>query len=174
MKIRIARIEDLPFIVKIYNQSILSKGSTCDLNPVLVEDRKEWFDQHNEEKHPIFVAEIDDNVVGWCSLSAYRLGRMALRYTAEISYFIDKNYQGQGLAKALVEYAISRCPLLKIKNLFAIILELNRGSVRLLEQMGFQQWGYLPRVADFDGRECGHLYYGRRVWNAGPDDPKEG
>lgn len=147
----------------IYNQSIASKRSTADLSPVRPEERKGWFEQHTREKYPIFLAEGDGRVVGWCSLSAYRPGRMALRFTAEISYFIDKDFQRQGLATALIEQALAACPSLKIKNLFAIVLESNEGSVRLLERMGFQKWGFLPRVADFDGQEYGHLYYGKRA-----------
>ncbi len=163
MKIRPACSEDLPLIVEIYNQSIISKHSTADLSPFLPEERKSWFEQHNKEKYPIFLAEVHGNVAGWCSLSAYRPGRMALRFTAEISYFIDKDFRRQGLATALIEYAMATCPRLEIKNLFAIVLELNEESVRLLERLGFQKWGFLPRVADFDGQECGHFYYGMRV-----------
>ena len=47
--------------------------------------------------------------------------------------------------------------------LFAIILDSNQGSIRLLEKYGFKKWGHLPRVADFDGIEVGHLYYGLRI-----------
>jgi phosphinothricin acetyltransferase len=53
--------------------------------------------------------------------------------------------------------------VLQIRHLFAIVLEGNEGSRRLLEKMGFEKWGYLPRVADFDGKEVGHLYYGRHL-----------
>jgi phosphinothricin acetyltransferase len=33
----------------------------------------------------------------------------------------------------------------------------------MMESLGFDRWGHLPRVADFDGEECGHLYFGKRV-----------
>lgn len=164
MLIRLAHLEDLPLIVDIYNQSIPSQRSTADTEPVTVESRKNWFLEHIPEKYPIFVAEMDGSVAGWCSLSAYRPGRAALRYTAEISYYIAQEYQRQGVATALIEYAIEACPQLKLKNLFAIVLERNTASLKLLEKMGFEKWGYLPRVADFDGHETGHHYYGRRVW----------
>jgi L-amino acid N-acyltransferase YncA len=163
MKIRLACKEDLPWIVEIYNQSIFSRRSTADLSPVRLDEKTAWFEQHNSEKYPIFLAEVNGRVLGWCSLSPYRPGRMALRFTAEISYFIDRDFQRQGLATALVKYAVASCPRLEIKNVFAIVLEVNEGSIRLLERMGFRKWGFLPRVADFDGRECGHLYYGKRV-----------
>jgi phosphinothricin acetyltransferase len=165
MLIRLARLEDLPSIVDIYNQSIPSQNSTGDTEPVKIESRKNWFLEHNPEKYPIFVTETNGKIAGWCSLSAYRPGRAALRYTAEISYYIAQDYQRQGVATALIEYAIAACSQLKLKNLFAIVLERNTASLKLLEKMGFEKWGYLPRVADFDGEETGHLYYGRRVWD---------
>jgi len=70
----------------------------------------------------------------------------------------------------LIRYAIAACPRLRIKNLFAIVLEANEASRRLLEKMGFEQWASLPRVADFDGTEMGQVYYGKRVWEGGPGE----
>ena len=163
MIIRVAQIEDLPSIVDIYNQSIPSKRATGDTQPVRVEDRVAWFSEHRPAEHPIFVAVVDGGAAGWCSLSAYRQGRAALRFTAEISYYIASTYHGQGLGTALVEHALAACPALGIRHLFAIVLEGNQVSLKLLEKMGFEQWGYLPRVANFDGKEVGHLYYGRHV-----------
>ncbi len=46
---------------------------------------------------------------------------------------------------------------------FALLLDINSTSVRLLEKFGFTRWGHMPDVADIDGRECGHLIYGLRV-----------
>jgi phosphinothricin acetyltransferase len=163
MLIRIARPGDLPAIVEIYNQSIPSKQSTGDTQPLRVEDRIAWFREHRPEEHPIFVADVDGDVAGWCSLSAYRPGRAALRFTSEISYYIRYVYHRRGIATALVEHALAACPALGIRHVFAIVLEGNQASLGLLQKMGFEQWGYLPRVADFDGKEIGHLYYGRHV-----------
>lgn len=165
MIIRIAQAADLPRIVEIYNQAIPSKHSTADVSPLKTQDRKAWFAEHAPEKYPIFVAEIDGDVIGWCSLSAYRPGRMALRFTAEISCYIDRSFQRQGIGNALLNHAVAACPALQIKNLFAIILERNPASAHMLQAAGFDRWGYLPRVADFDGEECGQLYFGKRVWD---------
>jgi phosphinothricin acetyltransferase len=88
---------------------------------------------------------------------------MALRFTAEISYYVQRDSQRKGIASHLVRHAISDCEALQIKNLFAIVLEPNTRSCSLLEKLGFERWGFLPCVADFDGQECGHLYYGQRL-----------
>jgi phosphinothricin acetyltransferase len=161
--IRLARQNDLPAIVDIYNQAIQTKQSTGDLQPVQVQDRMAWFQAHPSEKYPIFVMEEEGQVVAWCSISAYRQGRAALRFTAEISYYIDFAHHRRGIGSALVKHALAACPALQIRHLFAIVLENNLASLRLLEKMGFEKWGYLPQVADFDGKEVGHLYYGRHV-----------
>ena len=171
MIIRPAQMDDLPAIVEIYNQSIPSKSSTADTEPVRVEDRQTWFREHTPDKYPIFIAEIDGQVAGWCSLSPYRAGRKALRFTAEISYYIAPACQRRGIATALIQRALEACPALQLKNLFAIILERNIASCRLMEKTGFEKWGYFPRVADFDGEETGHVYYGKRVWDGTRSSP---
>jgi L-amino acid N-acyltransferase YncA len=163
MIIRFAQLEDLPAIVDIYNQAIPSKQSTGDTQPLRVEDRLAWFKEHRPDEHPLYVAEIEGHVAGWCSLSPYRPGRAALRFTAEISYYIAPAYHRQGIGTALVEHTVAAAPALGIRHLFAIVLEGNAASLKLLQKIGFEQWGYLPKVADFDGNEVGHLYYGRHV-----------
>lgn len=160
---RVAKIEDLPAIVGIYNQSVPTHRSTANTTPVTVEARKKWFDEHEPDRHPIFVADLDGCVIGWCSLSIYRPGRAALRFTAEISYYVDAARQGQGVGQALIRHALEASPALGIKNIIAVLLDRNEPSRKLLEKLGFQQWGYLPRVLDFDGEECGEFYYGIRV-----------
>jgi len=165
VNIRVARTVDLPRIDEIYNQAIPSKCSTADLSPLHWEDRQSWFAGHIPEKYPIFVAEVDRTILGWCSLSPYRPGRMALRFTSEISTYVDLAFHRRGVATRLLKQAIAECPSLQIKTLFGILLERNTASRHLMEKLGFQKWGYLPRVADFDGSECGHLYYGKRIWD---------
>ena len=161
--IRKATFSDLPNIVDIYNQAVPTRRSTANTIPWTVESRTPWFIEHAADSHPIFIAEINQRVVGWCSLSVYRPGRLALRFTAEISYYIDNGFQRQGVGFNLIRHAIETCPALNIKNIIAVIIDRNEPSRKLLEKLGFEQWAYLPRVLDFDGQEFGEYYYGMRV-----------
>ena len=163
--VRTSVIADLPKIIDIYNQAVPTRRSTANTIPWTIESRRDWFKEHEPDKHPIFVAEVDRQVVGWCSLSAYRPGRLALRFTAEISYYVDNHFQRQGIGKALIRHAKETCPLLNIKNLIAVIIDRNEPSKKILEKLGFEQWAYLPLVLDFDGEEFGEYYYGIRVVN---------
>ncbi len=160
INIRPAIKKDLKLIVEIYNQAVITKSSTADINPIKVKDRIKWFKDHNPKKHPIYVAEEEKKIVGWVSLSQYRKKREALRYSAEISYYIHHDYQGQGIGTKLVDFSIKQSKKLGIKNLIAIILEKNIRSIKLLKKFNFEQWGYLPKVADFDGVPCAHIYMG--------------
>lgn len=121
VKIRLASLKDLNRIIEIYNQAVKTKSSTADINPIKVKDRINWFKEHKQEKHPIYVAETEGKVVGWISLSQYRKKREALKYSAEISYYIDNDYQKKGIGTKLVDYIIKQSVILGIKNLVAII-----------------------------------------------------
>lgn len=162
-RIRKAVLEDAEIINHIYNLSIPSHTATADMEPIPLSDRVAWLKQHLDN-FPVFVIEYGgQGIIGWISFSPYRQGRLALRYTAEISYYIHADHQGKGVGSLLMDFAVKNAPGLGFKNIFAIVLETNTASLRLLEKFNFRQWAYLPDVADFDGRECSHVYFGLRV-----------
>ncbi len=163
MNIRLAKLEDLEEIVEIYNQAILVGEKTADIEKVTVESRMGWFKEHTPEKYPLIVAESNNKVIGYATISAYR-SRFALRFTGEISYYIHYNHHRKGVGSKLLEHAINICPSLQIKTLFAILIDSNIGSARLLEKFHFEKWGHMPDVVDLNGRELGHLYYGLRIY----------
>ena len=163
MDIRFVKSNDLGALVNIYNQAIAAGQKTADIISVTADDRKKWFKEHNPHRYPILVSEIDNVIVGYLTISAYRPGRMALRYTAEVSYYVHFGYHCRGIASHLLRYAINLCPSLQIKTLIAILIDSNSASIRLLEKYGFQKWGYMPGVGEFSGVEVGHFYYGLRI-----------
>ena len=161
--IRLASQDDLPAIVRIYNDAIEQRFATADLRPVTVAQRIAWFDEHDPATFPIHVLEEDRAVLGWCSFSSYRSGREAVLGTAEISYYVGRASRGRGVGTALVQHAVREAPRFGKRVLFGILLERNHASIRLMERCGFELWGRLPDVALIDGALVSHLYYGRRV-----------
>ena len=158
-----ASIADLPEIVGIYNQAIVARFQTCFTEAVTVEDKFQWFNDHEESKYPLLVYKQDGKVLGWLSISPYRQGRNALRYAVEISYFLDNAYLGQGIGSLLLARALVLCRHMGYKTALAVLIDSNTASIKLLEKFGFIQWGYLPAIADFDGKECGQYYYGLKL-----------
>ena len=162
MNIRLARHQDLPRLIEIFNQSVLAR-STAVLEAVTVEEKQPWFDEHVSEKYPILVAEAENKVLGYLYISPYRPGRSALSHTAEVSYFVDFDHHHQGVASLLMDACLEKCPDLGIRSLFAILLETNRSSINLLKKYKFEQWAHLPGVAEIDGLEVNQVYFGRKV-----------
>jgi len=163
IQIRDAKKEDIDPINDIYNQVIYEKFKVAYLTPWTREMRVEWFNAHNHKEYPIYVAEIDHVVIGFVFIHPYRQGRKALKQTAEISFFIDKNYRGTGVGKKLIAYMESKCLTIGIKTLIAIIIDNNEASINFIEKCGYEKWGHLPKIAIFDTIEVGHLYFGKRI-----------
>ena len=162
-RIRIAQPLDLESIVSIYNFAVRSKFETADTKELNWTKRISWFKSHDPEDYPIFIYKEDGVIAGWVSISPYRSGRQALRFTVEISYYVHPDFKRKGIGSKLVLHAIGEARRRKYKSLFAIILDRNEGSIQLLVKHGFSQWGHLPNIADFDGEECGQVYYGIRL-----------
>jgi phosphinothricin acetyltransferase len=160
MKIRLAEMDDLQSIVRIYNQAIKMGGKTADTQLFHWQDRKIWFSHYSAERYPLIVALKHNKIVGYLSLSAYRSGRAAVQHTLEVSFYIHFDYHRQGIASALLFYAISFCKKLSVTTLIAILIENNQGSIKLLESYGFQLWGCLPNIVELANKNFDHLYYG--------------
>lgn len=163
MIIRPATLKDYSEIVNIYNHAVDEKFATADTEHVSLESRKEWFEQHSPETYPIYVAEENGEIVGWCSLSPHRPGRKALRTVAEISYYIHKDHRRKGVASSLIDFTIESAISLGFKNLISILLNLNKTSIYILEKFGFDKWGHLPDIAEIDGVICGQFIYGKKL-----------
>jgi L-amino acid N-acyltransferase YncA len=161
--IRAAEEKDIEAITDIYNQAVVAGFQTADITPVSVSSRLDWLRVHVEANLPVLVALSDDKVIGWISLSSYRPGREALRFTVEVSYYVDKDFQRQGVASLLLQEILKVAHEQNFYVVFAIVLEVNVPSVQLLEKAGFQKWGFLPQVAVFEKGTCGHLYYGMQL-----------
>lgn len=163
MIIRSFTPEDMESIVKIYNHAVDEKFATADVDHISIDSRKEWFAQHSPGTYPIYVAEENSELIGWCSLSPHRPGRKALITVAEISYYIHKDHRRKGVASSLIKYTIESAKSLGFKNLISILLDLNKPSIHILDKFGFERWGHLPAIAQLDGIICGQFIYGKKL-----------
>lgn len=153
--IRLGTEDDLPEIVRIYNESIPGGWSTADTKPIAVQDRIEWFCKFDPQRRPIWVVEMQGKVAGWASLSSFYAGRPAYDATAEISMYIDPAFQKQGLGRKLKQFVITQCPLLGITTLLSMHFDHNRATAKLNEQLGFVPAGHLSEIAVVRGEKRG-------------------
>lgn len=160
--VRDALPDDLQAIVEIYNATIPSRQSTADLEPVSVESRREWFEEHSPDRYPLWVVDSPDGVAAWLAFNQWNR-RPAYFPTAEIGVYVHPEQRRRGLARLLMGRAIEHAPELGLRSLIGVIFAHNEASLRLFEALEFERWGLLPRVAELDGSERDVLILGRRV-----------
>jgi L-amino acid N-acyltransferase YncA len=151
-KIRDAIEADLPEIIEIYNAAIGTRVATAQLEPVTVEQRRDWLKQHSPDRNPFWVLEVEGRIAGWSTLKPF-LPRCAYRGTAEVSVYVHEKFRRRGVARALLSRAIEQAPSLEINAIVGLIFAHNEPSLRLFEQLGFEKWGLLPGVARLDDVE---------------------
>jgi L-amino acid N-acyltransferase YncA len=170
MQIRLAVETDLPAIIEIYNAAIPTRLATADLEPISVESRRAWFRSHGD-RYPVWVMAIgshdiqsdqNEQIIGWLSLQMF-YGRPAYHKTAEVSIYIAPNYQGKGIGKKLLDHAIANCPKLNISKLVGFIFAHNPASLQLFTSFGFKEWGFLPQIAELDGRDQSLIILGKII-----------
>lgn len=161
--VRDATEGDLPAIVDVYNQSIPGGWSTADTNPVKVEDRVDWFRKFDPSSRPIWVAEMDGQIVAWVSLNSFYAGRPAYDATAEISVYIATAYQRRGIGRYLKQRMIEHCPQLGVTTLLSMHFDHNDATRRINESLGFEQVGHLRAIATVHGQKRGLVIDALRI-----------
>ena len=179
-----AHKEGLPEILAIYNQSIAGKQATANLTPVSCEERQDWFNEHvNSATRPIYIVRVAREsetigvigeaqtlspIVAWGSFSDL-YARPAYHISTEISIYLHQDYHGQGLGSLLTRWMLTQAPSLGIHNVVALIFAHNQPSLGLFRKLGFEQWGYMPKVCDMQGFIADVVMLGQAVMAANND-----
>ena len=160
---RDAKRSDLEKITEIYNSTIASRLVTADTEPVSVESKIKWFEEHSPEKRPLWVIEDElKEIVGWVSFQSF-YGRPAYDATVEISIYLDSNQRGKGLGKQVLGFCIDKAPEFGIKTILGFIFSHNEPSIKLFKYFGFEEWANFPNIATLDNIERSLTILGKRV-----------
>jgi L-amino acid N-acyltransferase YncA len=102
----------------------------------------EFYNKFSEmtKGYPSFVIKIDELVTGFCFFRAYN-PFPAFKETAEITYFIDKDFTGKGLGKAALDKLEEEANNIGIKNILASITSENIQSISFHKKYGFKECG---------------------------------
>lgn len=157
-----ATIDDLPYIVEVYNSIIPLGNVTADQHPITVDDWTPWFKQHTSPIRPIYLLEKDNSVYGWMSFSDYK-PRCAYDSTAEISIYLAESARGKGMGTEFISLGLETVKALGLKNVLAVIYADNQASVRLFKKLGFEQWGLLPNVCEVKGETRDVVILGKAI-----------
>ena len=153
-----AESQHLIAINDIYNQAVEEGLRTAHTESVSLNHRREWFEKHQEDTHPVFVYTDNDTTIGWLSVSPYRSDRQALDDIVEISYYVDYDHHNKGIATKLLEHGLHFCRKINYRMAVAILVSGNEPSIALLKKFNFTEGGRIPDALLFGDEYRDHVY----------------
>ena len=151
MNIRLATENDIPAILSIFNDALLTTTAVYSYQPASLLEQLEWFRHKTEAGIPVLVSEDDQGITGYVTYGPFRT-RPAYKYTMELSIYVDKRAQNQGVGKALMMEILKVCEAKELKTLICGIDSENTASIALCQKFGFTHSGSLKKV----GYKFGH------------------
>jgi phosphinothricin acetyltransferase len=161
--VRPAMCGDLAGILEIYNEAVLNTTATYDYEPQTMEQRAAWFQEHQQNNYPVFVAvDNGERVVGWSALSPYR-NRLGYRFTAENSVYVAVDQRGRGIGRLLMPPLIEAARARGLHAILAAIDAQNQVSIRLHAAFSFEKAGLFKQAGFKFGRWLDVLFMERIV-----------
>jgi phosphinothricin acetyltransferase len=154
LQVRPATGDDLQAVNDIYNHYVAESHITFDVEPVSMEQRREWFTHYAPAgRHRLFVAEDGGRVVGFASSSRFR-PKPGYLTSVETSVYLEPDATGRGAGSRLYESLFKSLEGEDVHRAYAGIALPNPASIALHEKFGFK------RVAHFteQGRKFGRYW----------------
>ena len=154
LQVRPATGDDLQAVNDIYNHYVAETHITFDVEPVSMEQRREWFTHYGPDgRHRLFVAEDGGRVVGFASSSRFR-PKPGYLTSVETSVYLAPDATGRGAGSRLYESLFKSLEGEDVHRAYAGIALPNPASIALHEKFGFK------RVAHFteQGRKFGRYW----------------
>jgi len=155
--------KDWQSVKTIYESGIATGVATFETSPP---DWEKWNSGHFLFGR--FVAIIENEIVGWSSLSSVS-GRCVYGGVAEISVYVSENNKGLGIGKQLLNNLITDSEKNNIWTLQAGIFTDNIASVKLHESLGFRIIGYREKIGKLKGNWKDTFMFERRSKIVGLD-----
>lgn len=149
--LRDATEADLPALLAIYNHAVAETTAIWNETLVDLANRKAWFDLRQARGFPILVAEAEGRIAGYASYGDWRPFD-GFRQSVEHSVYVEKDFYGRGIGKALMTALIARARAGDIHVMVAAIEAGNQGSIALHQSLGFRLVGTHHEVGKKFGR----------------------
>ena len=144
LTIRDAGAGDLEAIDDIYNHYVLNATCTWQYAPTPPSERRAWLASHDPD-HPVTVALVDGEIVGWGCLSVYNK-REGYRFTVENAVYVRHDRHRRGVGRALLADLVERARALGHRTIIASVSADHAGSIALHGAACFVEVGRLRQV----------------------------
>ena len=149
--IREATEADVPRMLEIYNDVVLTTTAIYEIEPRTLEQHLEWFRHGRPAGFTQFVATVPtaagaSEVVGYCGLGPFR-SRHCYYPTVELHLHLAQEHRGRGHGSRVLSFLIEHARAEKYHVMIAGIDATNTPSIKLHAKHGFKIAGELSQVA---------------------------
>ena len=135
--VRPAEAADLEQLNDIYNHYVATSPATFDIEPITMEERREWFSHYAPTgRYRLLVATDGNAVIGFASSSPHRL-RRAYETSIETTAYVAPDATGLGVGTAMYLALFDAIAGEDVHRAYAGITQPNPASVALHERFGF-------------------------------------
>lgn len=160
---RFASEADLPEMVEIYNQSILTEKITADTEIVDIHYMKHWLEKHDTVQWPVWVMCSPVNEIwGFCSLNCF-YPRPAYNITSEISLYLRRDQTGKKRGEKMLYYLEKEAKKRNIRNLLAFVFDSNEPAMRFFAKFGYEIQGRFNKLALMNNNNFRNLIVFRKT-----------
>lgn len=145
MNIRYATLTDIPQILAIYNDAVLTSTASYDIEPQTFAARLAWFSEKERNGQPVIVIEDGDSVAGFGTYGPFR-EKIGYRYTVEHSIYIAEGKRGMGMGKLLLQKLIDSATESGYHVMIAGIDSSNELSLKFHRSFGFEEVAHFREV----------------------------
>lgn len=158
-------------ILAILNDAILHTTALYDYRPRPLSSMDAWFDVKAAAGYPVIGAVASGRLLGFATYGEFR-ARPAYKYTVEDSVYVERESQGLGIGRLLLEALIERARTQGYHTLVGGIDAGNTASIALHRRCGFSYCGEI-RQAGFKFGRWLDLQFFQRILDT-PADPVDG
>jgi L-amino acid N-acyltransferase YncA len=151
INIRPATETDLPELLAIYNDIILTTTAVYQYETHSLDMRREWFAGKQQAGYPVLVAEQEGAIVGFSTIGPFRAWQ-AYKYTVENSVYVAAAQRGKGIGKLLLSPLIDTARNMDMHAVIAGVDATNATSLRLHASFGFKEVAHFRQVGYKFGR----------------------
>lgn len=151
-EIRPGTREDVPGILAILNDAILTTTASWHHEPRTLEQQLAWFDAKQAGGWPVLVAVAPGGTVaGWATFGPFR-PLAGYRLTVEHSVYVDAARRRRGIATRLLEALVVEARSRGLHAMIGGAAAENEGSIVLHERLGFERVAHFREVGEKFGR----------------------
>ncbi len=156
---REANLNDLHFVLDLYNYYILNTTATFDYEKITLEELQARL-SYNSTKYKTFLVcdRVDKNIMGFCFLKQFKK-KPAYDGSAEIGIYLKPENTGQKLGHTILKFLEEYAKENRIEVIIASISGENVNSMKLFARMGYERCAHYKKIAVKFNRSIDLIHY---------------